>query len=165
MARSCQAALLLLVGLVALTGCGQTTTTTSPVATSEPTTVSVPATTELAITTSTTGAPPTSHATTTTEPDSALAIAIVDVTSPVSPGQTATLRATTTPGAECSIAVNYSSGASEAKGLEAATADDQGEVSWSWKVGPKTATGDYSIDVSATLDGASASAATSFKVE
>lgn len=59
--------------------------------------------------------------------------------------QTATVSITGKPNAEYSITVYYSSGASEAAGLENKTSDSNGNVSWSWKIGGKTAPGTYRI--------------------
>ena len=47
-----------------------------------------------------------------------------------------------------SISVYYSSGESEANGLEDKISDADGYVSWTWKVGAKTAIGEYKIFVS-----------------
>ena len=45
------------------------------------------------------------------------------------------------------IDVYYKSGESSAKGLEDQTADANGFVSWTWKIGPSTAAGTYRIEV------------------
>jgi competence protein ComEC len=74
-------------------------------------------------------------------------LAIQSVTSPVSTGDDATLIARTSPGASCSITVNYKSGPSTAEGLEPKTADAQGMVSWTWEVGPQTTPGTWPIVV------------------
>lgn len=65
-----------------------------------------------------------------------------------SPGQTVTLYVKTSPGANCTITVNYASGPSTAGGLTPKNADGAGNVSWTWKVGTRTAPGSYAIDVS-----------------
>ena len=109
----------------------------------------------------------TSPSPTTTIPTSSkvqLPLQIVSVTSPVLAGSNATLVAKTTPGANCIIAVYYSSGASEAQGLTAQPADANGDVSWTWKVGPNTQKGSYRIEVTASLGGQSGSQTVYFTV-
>lgn len=49
------------------------------------------------------------------------------------------------PGVTYDIDVYYKSGVSSAKGLEDQVADEQGYVTWTWKVGPSTAAGTYKI--------------------
>ncbi len=85
--------------------------------------------------------------------EGSLPLTIVSLTSPVSPGADATLRAKTIPNATCSIEVYYKTGLSEAAGLETKSADASGDVSWTWRVGSGTAPGDWRIVVTATLDG------------
>lgn len=82
----------------------------------------------------------------TEETDSA--ITILSVSSPVTQGQTAKLKAKGQPNAVYSIAVFYSSGQSTAKGLEEKTSDSDGTVFWEWKVGYRTKAGTYRIVVS-----------------
>lgn len=72
---------------------------------------------------------------------------IVSVTSPVAKGAIASLTAKSAPNASCSITVYYKSGASEAQGLDPKTADSNGMVSWSWKVGARTTPGIWRIVV------------------
>jgi competence protein ComEC len=93
-----------------------------------------------------------------------LGITILSVTSPVAPGDTATLSAMTSPGAHCTITVYYKSGPSKASGLGPADADGAGRISWTWTVGMNTTPGNWKIVVTASLDGASAQAQTSFEV-
>ncbi|MHB1414363.1 MAG: hypothetical protein ACYC1C_03855 [Chloroflexota bacterium] len=64
-----------------------------------------------------------------------LTLDIVSVTSPVKVGTEATLQAKTVPGAECLITVFYKPGERIRPHLEAKTADDAGNVSWTWQVG------------------------------
>ncbi len=52
------------------------------------------------------------------------------------------------PNTKYSITVYYSSGPSKAKGLEDKTSDSNGLVTWTWKVGGKTAAGTFRIVVS-----------------
>lgn len=78
---------------------------------------------------------------------------------PVSPGQYETAQVKTSPGASCSILVEYKSGPSTAAGLSPATADGSGNVSWTWKVGTRTTPGSWPVTVTCSL-GASSGTAT-----
>jgi hypothetical protein len=89
---------------------------------------------------------------------------VVSVTSPISHGANATLTAKTTPGAQCTITVNYKSGPSTASGLGAKTADNLGNVSWTWKVGANTTPGTWQIVVTATSQGSTVTTTTNFTV-
>ncbi len=93
-----------------------------------------------------------------------LFLEIVSVTSPIGKGYTATLRAKTVPEAYCTITVYYKSGPSRASGLYSKTADGDGNVSWSWKVGTRTTPGSWRIVVTSSLDGETVSQTTSFTV-
>ncbi|SHI74505.1 Endonuclease YncB, thermonuclease family [Geosporobacter subterraneus DSM 17957] len=63
----------------------------------------------------------------------------------VKAGENATASIQGTPGKEYTISVYYSSGASKASGLEPKKADANGNVSWTWKVGPSTKPGQYKV--------------------
>lgn len=151
---------LFMAGLLVITSCSSTASvTTTPQAkqTSD--------TTQNALTTT----PITPAVTPVTSPSTAkpsdLPLQIISVTSPVSTGADATLNAQTVNGAECKIAVYYESGQSTASGLSTKTADDNGRVSWTWKVGAKTNAGSWRIVVTATYEGNSASQTTYFEVK
>lgn len=62
-------------------------------------------------------------------------ITVTYLTENVKKGSRATLSVAGTPGITYSIAVYYSSSVSAAKGLEPKSADSNGNVSWSWRVG------------------------------
>jgi hypothetical protein len=96
---------------------------------------------------------------------SELPLQIVSVTSPVSQGADSTLVAQTVPGAECKITVYYESGQSAASGLSPKTADDKGQVSWTWTVGPKTTIGSWKIVIMASNNGVTGSQTTYFEVK
>ena len=113
--------------------------------------------------TTTTTAPTTTSTTSTTVPSS-LAINVVSLTSPISRGATATLAIKTTPGAQCTITVNYKSGPSSASGLGPKTAGLDGTVTWSWKVGSSTTPGTWSIVVTASAGGKTVTKTTPFQV-
>jgi endonuclease YncB( thermonuclease family) len=65
---------------------------------------------------------------------------------------TASVTVKTSPGAACTIDVRYKSGSSNAKGLEPAKADAQGQVTWSWKIGSNTAVGVWPVIVQCGSD-------------
>jgi competence protein ComEC len=104
---------------------------------------------------------PTAQPTTTSE----LSIIVVSLTSPIAPGQRATLIIQTTPGADCTIAVYYKSGRSQAQGLGPQTATADGGVTWSWKVGTSTTPGTWRIVVTATFSGQTISKEIPFEVQ
>jgi hypothetical protein len=75
-------------------------------------------------------------------------VRLVRVTSPISRGDYATLKARVAPSSvTCSIAVYYKSGRSTAKGLYPKRPRN-GRVSWTWKVGTRTTPGRWPIRVS-----------------
>jgi beta-lactamase superfamily II metal-dependent hydrolase len=84
-----------------------------------------------------------------------LSLAVVSLTSPVSPGTTARLTIKTMPGAACTITVYYKSGPSQAAGLGSQNADDNGVATWQWRVGAGTTPGIWRIVVTATGDAGS----------
>jgi len=101
---------------------------------------------------------------TVTAPPPKVWLEIVSVTSPVSPGQYATLKARAPPGAQCTIAVYYKSGRSQAQGLYPKQADSNGDVSWTWKVGTRTTPGSWRIVVTAAYNSKPVSQETYFTV-
>jgi hypothetical protein len=82
----------------------------------------------------------------TTNRHSAAGVRLIHVTSPISAGSQATLTASVTPNATCSITVNYKSGPSHAAGLYP-TRSTNHRVSWTWMVGTRTTPGRWTIDV------------------
>jgi hypothetical protein len=74
-------------------------------------------------------------------------VRLVSVTSPISAGSYATLRAAVSPSRTCSITVYYKSGPSHAQGLYPKRPIG-GRVSWTWKVGTRTTPGRWPIVVS-----------------
>lgn len=80
-------------------------------------------------------------------------IDVVSLTSPISPGGQASLTIKTAPGAACTITVYYKSGASQAQGLGPQTANNDGNVTWGWKVGTRTTPGTWRIVVTANING------------
>jgi 5-hydroxyisourate hydrolase-like protein (transthyretin family) len=96
--------------------------------------------------------------------EAGLALDILSVTAPVKAGESAILKAQTSPGAECKISVYYTSNRSTAEGLITKKAEASGNVTWIWKVGTDMAAGSYRIEVTASLNGQTASKTTNFSV-
>jgi hypothetical protein len=72
-------------------------------------------------------------------------IDVISLTTPVNPGEYATIKVQTLPNELLTIEVWYMSGKSEAQGLYPKRADDEGYVSWTWKVGTRTTPGSWEI--------------------
>ncbi|MBQ7319441.1 MAG: hypothetical protein IJW97_04620 [Clostridia bacterium] len=72
---------------------------------------------------------------------------VLSLTSPIAAGKQATLKAVGLPNTEYAISVRYASGESTAKGLENATTDAQGNVSWTFRVASRVAAGRYPVTV------------------
>ena len=94
-----------------------------------------------------------------------LEIDVVSLTSPIAAGGTARLKIKTAPNAACTITVYYKSGASQAQGLGQQTADNNGYVTWSWKVGARTTAGIWRIVVTAQANGKTVNKQISFEVK
>ena len=60
-------------------------------------------------------------------------------------GDEASVSVKTKPGARGTIEVDYSSGPSKAAGLGPKTADKSGNITWSWRVGTSTKSGNYPV--------------------
>lgn len=73
---------------------------------------------------------------------------LVSLTSPITAGKQATLRARGLAGAEYDISVRYASGESTAAGLEPQRADENGMLEWTFRVSSRVAEGDYPVTVS-----------------
>jgi hypothetical protein len=95
-----------------------------------------------------------------------LAVQITSLPASIGHGTYATLEATTSPGATCSVKVKYHSGTiSTAAGLKLKpVADSSGDVSWTWLVGSSTKPGTSTATVTCTLGGRSASKSKTFSV-
>jgi hypothetical protein len=72
---------------------------------------------------------------------------IISLTSPIEAGKQATLKAVGLPNTEYAISVRYASGESTAKGLENAVSDENGNVSWTFRVASRVAPGEYPISI------------------
>src|SRR3989442_15623076 len=74
-------------------------------------------------------------------------VKLISLSSPVSPGNPASMTIKTVASARCQITVQYLSGPSKAKGLIPQEADSQGQVTWTWLVGSGTTPGTWPIIV------------------
>ena len=86
------------------------------------------------------------------------------MTSPVQQGKDATVEIKTMPGANCSIQVQYKTGWSTTAGLYSKEAGEEGNVSWTWKVAPRTSPGTWLVYVTARLNEETVSLETYFTV-
>ena len=87
-------------------------------------------------------------------PAPTLTLTFTSLTSPVNPGAFATANVKTSPGAHCSIDVEYKSGQSTAAGLGPKYASNTGVASWTWKVGSRTTAGSWPVTVTCSKYGA-----------
>jgi hypothetical protein len=109
------------------------------------------------------GPTPTAPARTTPAPPASVShgkVKLLSLTSPVSAGSDATLAVAVPSGTSCSIVVTYESGPSSAAGLYPQRASG-GRIDWTWRVGTRTTSGRWPIDVSC---GAAGNLHTSFAV-
>jgi cardiolipin synthase len=98
-------------------------------------------------------------------PSTALSVEVTTTPTAVRRGQELTIAAATKPGATCSVQVTYPDGyVSRARALsERETADPDGRVSWSWRVG-SSATGRSRVRVSCVLGTVSGSGRATFVI-
>ena len=94
-----------------------------------------------------------------------LSVTLVSLTSPVRPGNAASIIVKTAPSAACTITVTYKSGPSEARGLIPKTANEDGIVGWAWIVGTRTTPGEWPITVTCSGGGKQRIFETSFMVQ
>lgn len=73
-------------------------------------------------------------------------VRLLSLTNPARPGSHATLVASVSPTASCSITVLYKSGSSHAHGLTPHRSQ-KGKVSWTWMIGTNTTPGRWPIYV------------------
>lgn len=83
-----------------------------------------------------------------TEPPASSGIQFISWPETVAPGKMATVTVLGQPNTQYSITVNYKSGPSTAGGLESQTSDAEGYASWTWRVGSRTSSGTFDIEVS-----------------
>ena len=137
-------AALAVAGMVSNSGKPKTVKT-SPYQTQE--TTKAPKQTQPTTAVSTT-AEPTTEKPTQRETKAATPIVFTEYTDSVVAGSNAFVTIQGAPNTEYDISVHYSSGASDAAGLENKTSDANGFVTWEWEVGPNTTKGEHTITVS-----------------
>lgn len=93
-----------------------------------------------------------------------LSVKVTKLTKSVNRNGTASITIKTSKGAECSITVQYASGASTAAGLDDKKANSEGLVTWQWKVGGRTTKGSWPIRVWCELGERDGGVETAFKV-
>ena len=76
-----------------------------------------------------------------------LRIDLVSLSSPAPRNSDATLVIQVEPGTRCTPGVRYPSGFSQAEGLQAKTAGEDGRLEWTWQVGPSTSQGTHQVSV------------------
>ncbi len=74
-------------------------------------------------------------------------VSVQSLTSPVAPGENASITIRTLPGAECTITVEYNKVKSTDSGLVAKVADEYGMVDWTWTVDASAPKGKWPVDV------------------
>jgi hypothetical protein len=77
-------------------------------------------------------------------------VSVQSLTSPVAPGDNASIIIKTNPGAWCTIAVEYDKVASTDSGLKGKTADEFGVVTWAWTVEKTATVGKWPVTVTCT---------------
>lgn len=100
-------------------------------------------------------------------PSGTIPVSLLEITSPVSVGQPATLTVETAPEASCRIEVTFAGGPSQAAGLAPTVASpEDGRCSWTWDILPEEATpGDWPIRVIVEANGQSNVLSTGFTVQ
>ncbi|MDB5186942.1 MAG: exported protein of unknown function [Candidatus Saccharibacteria bacterium] len=79
--------------------------------------------------------------------DAKQSAAVQMLTSPVAPGENASIMVKTNAESDCTISVKYNEIASTDSGLKPKKADDFGIVSWAWTVEPTVPVGKWPVDV------------------
>lgn len=80
-----------------------------------------------------------------TKPDLPAELRVISWSETIGRNETASVTIQGKPGVEYDIDVHYKSGVSTAKGLENQVADEDGYVTWTWKIGNRTAAGTFQI--------------------
>lgn len=93
---------------------------------------------------------PVSHAPTKQTPDAVMSASVQSLSSPVSPGENATITVKTNSNATCVISVIYDKTSSKDSGLSKKVADDYGMVSWTWTVDATAPIGKWPVKVVCT---------------
>lgn len=81
------------------------------------------------------------------DPDAPIGVSIQSLTSPVAPGENASVIIKTYPGASCTIKVTYDDKLSRDSGLSPKIADIYGTTNWTWTVEPTAPTGKWPVKI------------------
>lgn len=77
---------------------------------------------------------------------------LLSITKAVYAGKTASVTVRGLPNTEYTITVTYATAVSEAKGLEKKCTDENGIVSWTWRVGNQTKPGKHTIEIQCSTE-------------
>ena len=94
--------------------------------------------------------------TTTPDPSSKVGASIQMLTTPVAPGENASITVKTLPTASCKIVVEYNKVPSKDSGLVERVADEFGVIMWAWTVDPNAPFGKWPVTVTCTFNKRSA---------
>jgi len=83
-------------------------------------------------------------------------VALLSFTNPVKRGENTTLAIQTLAASSCSISVTYGKIPDQQPGLQTATADAFGSLSWSWTILPNAPLGDWPVKIICSLNGKTA---------
>lgn len=81
---------------------------------------------------------------------------VQSLSSPVAPGDNASLTVRTVPTASCTIAVTYGAVAAKDSGLTKKTADEYGMVTWAWTIDDSAPLGTWPVKVTCAYNGKTA---------
>lgn len=81
---------------------------------------------------------------------------VQNITSPVKPGDNASISIKSNPGSICSITVTYNGVPSKDSGLADRTTDEFGVTTWAWTVEPTVPEGSWPVTVTCIYNGKSA---------
>jgi zona occludens toxin (predicted ATPase) len=93
---------------------------------------------------------------TTPNPNTQESAAIEFLSSPVVPGDEASVNVKTVATSNCSVSVIYNNVPSSDPALKEKVADDFGNVSWNWTVGKSTPTGSWPVKITCSWHGKTA---------
>ncbi|MGH7197061.1 MAG: hypothetical protein ACREGJ_04855 [Candidatus Saccharimonadales bacterium] len=89
-------------------------------------------------------------------PDAPVGASVTMLTSPVMPGENASITVKTNPEAKCTIKVEYNDVPSTDSGLKPKIADEYGIISWTWTVPGSAPLGKWPVEVKCANDKRSA---------
>lgn len=81
------------------------------------------------------------------KPDAVVGVSVQSLSTPIAPGQNASIMIRTNPDAKCSITVTYNNVPSKDSGLVEKVADEYGMANWTWTVPAGTPLGKWPVRV------------------